>query len=107
MNENENKASRKERIKTILIIFLAVLLVLTFCSNTIMNYSLPIVAAQYASSGTITEQVRASGLVTANQTYEIVAEGTRVVESIAFKPGDKIKAGETFCVLEAGGDAEV
>ncbi len=104
---NETNTKRKERIKTILIIFLALLLVLTFCSNTIMNYSLPIVAAQYAGSGTITEKIRGSGVVTANQNYEVVAEGTRVVESVSIKPGDEIKVGDALFVLEAGGDEEV
>ncbi len=45
MNEKSNK--KKELIKNFAIIFLAVLLVLTLCSNTIMNYSLLQVAAQY------------------------------------------------------------
>lgn len=104
---NETTGKRKERIKTILIIFLALLLVLTFCSNTIMNYSLPIVAAQYAGAGTITEKIRGSGMVTANQNYEVVAEGTRMVESVSIKPGDEIRAGDTLFVLEAGGDEEI
>ncbi|MBQ7783748.1 MAG: RND transporter, partial [Oscillospiraceae bacterium] len=58
---NEPKSPRKELIKTIAIIFLAVLLVLTFFSNTIMNYSLPQVSAIYVNQGTISEQIRGSG----------------------------------------------
>ena len=38
---NENRSPRKEVIKNIAIVFLAVLLVLTFFSNTFMNYTLP------------------------------------------------------------------
>ena len=34
-------------MKTVAIIFLSIMLVLTFFSNTIMNYSLPQVATQY------------------------------------------------------------
>lgn len=98
MNENTNK--RKERIKTILIIFLALLLVLTFFSNTIQNYSLPIVAAQYAGYGTITESVRCSGVVNANQNYEVIAEGSRTVEKVEVKVGDEIKEGDTLFILE-------
>ena len=41
------KRGRRDWVKNAIIIFLAVLLVLTFFSNTIMNYSLPEVAAQY------------------------------------------------------------
>ena len=39
------KRGRRDWVKNAIIIFLAVLLVLTFFSNTIMNYSLPEVAA--------------------------------------------------------------
>ena len=40
----EKKSNRKEWVKNVAIIFLSVMLVLTFFSNTIMNYSLPEVA---------------------------------------------------------------
>ncbi len=105
MNENTNK--RKEHIKTALIIFLALLLVLTFFSNTIQNISLPIVAAQYAGYGTITEAVRCSGVVTANQNYEILAEGNRTVESVAVKVGDEVREGDVLFVLEGADSGEM
>ena len=65
--ENNNK--RKETIKTVAIIFLAVLLVLTFFSNTIMNYSLVQVSTQMVESGTLTSRVRGSGVVTSEDVY--------------------------------------
>lgn len=104
---NENTSKRKEHIKTALIIFLALMLVLTFFSNTIQNYSLPIVAAQYASYGTITESVRCSGLVTANQNYDILCEGSRRVESVEVKMGEEVREGDVLFVLEGenGGEA--
>ena len=52
--------SKRAWVKNAAIIFLAVMLVLTFFSNTIMNHALPEVAAQYAQSGTITSKVRAT-----------------------------------------------
>ena len=42
----ENSVRKREWVKTAAIIFLAVLLVLTFFAKTIMNASLPEVAAQ-------------------------------------------------------------
>ena len=56
MNENGGK-KRREWVKNAAIIFLSVMLVLTFFSNTFMNYSLPEVAAQYVQSGTITAKM--------------------------------------------------
>ena len=54
----EKKIKRKEWVKTAAIIFLIIMLVLTFCSNTIMNYSLPEVATEYVMADSITLQVR-------------------------------------------------
>jgi hypothetical protein len=49
----ESKPKNREWVKNAAIIFLAVLLVLTFFSNTIMNFSLPQVATKQITSGTI------------------------------------------------------
>ena len=106
MEEQNKSAKRRERIKTILIIFLAILLLLTFFSNSIMNHSLPTVSAQYAGYGTINEKVRGSGLVTANQKYDVKAEGNRKVSKVLVKVGDEIKAGDDLFVLEASVDDE-
>ena len=65
----DTNVKRREWVKTAAIIFLAVLLVLTFFSNTIMNASLPEVATQQVTQGTINAKIRASGTITANETY--------------------------------------
>ncbi|MGN0642847.1 MAG: biotin/lipoyl-binding protein [Huintestinicola sp.] len=97
---NENKTPRREVIKNITIVFLAVLLVLTFFSNTFMNYSLPQVSAVYAGSGTISEQIRGSGTVEAGEKYEVTLDQTRDVKSVAVKQGDTVKAGDVLFELE-------
>ncbi len=106
MNEQSNSARRREHIKTILIIFLVILLLLTFFSNTILNYSLPTVSAQYAGYGTITEKIRGSGTVTANQNYDVNSDEKRVVSSVYIKVGDEIKAGDKLFALDAGENTE-
>ena len=57
--EEKNTTKRREWVKNAAIIFLTIMLLLTFFSNTIMNYSLPEVATQYVQTGTITAKVRA------------------------------------------------
>lgn len=106
MEEQTKSAKRREKIKTFLIIFLVILLLLTFFSNTILNHSLPTVSAQYASYGVITEKIRGTALVTANQNYDIKADSTRVVSSVAVKTGDEVKAGDKLFVLEAADNQE-
>ena len=68
---DDNHRKKRERIKTIMIVFLAILLVLTFFSNTIMNHSLPEIATQACVSGNLTEKLRVNGSVEANQAYKV------------------------------------
>ena len=101
--EVKEKSKKRELIKTIAIIFLAVLLVLTFFSNTIMNRSLPEVATGMVSSGTINAKIRGSGTVSANETYEVILNQTREVRSVCVKVGDTVSQGDLLFVL---GDVE-
>lgn len=94
---------RREWIKNVAIIFLAVMLVLTFFSNTIMNYSLPEVATQYVQRGTITAKVRGTGNVEATDPYNVVAKETRTIASVAVKQGDEVEKDQVLYYLE---DAE-
>lgn len=92
--------TRKELVKTIAIIFLAVLLVLTFFSQTLMNMKLPEVAAQYVESGSIRSQIRVSGVVSASETYDVTIQQTRKVRSVMVKVGQTVEAGDLLFVLE-------
>lgn len=97
----ENSVRKREWVKTAAIIFLAVLLVLTFFSKTIMNASLPEVAAQQAASGTINARIRGSGTVEASEVYNVTIKQTRKVASVLVKTGQEINVGDTMFVLEA------
>ena len=70
----EHKEINRGWVKNAAIIFLAVLLVLTFFSNTIMNRTLPEVATQSVTSGSITARVRGTGTVAANGSYQVKAK---------------------------------
>lgn len=101
--EVTEKSKKRELIKSIAIVFLVVLLILTFFSGTIMNYSLPEVATQVVSGGTINAKIRGSGTVAANENYEVVINQTREVRSVCVKAGDKVAEGDLLFVL---GDME-
>ena len=103
MSEVKNarpKKSRKDIIKDITIAFLAVLLLLTFFSNTIMNYSLPEVAIQQIQEGTISPVIRAEGSVEANDPYKVKVTQERVIKSVAVEKGAKVKKGDVLFYLE-------
>lgn len=99
MNENGGK-KRREWVKNAAIIFLSVMLVLTFFSNTFMNYSLPEVAAQYVQSGTITAKIRGTGTVESGDPYNVKISETRTISSVLVETGDKVEKGAPLLLLE-------
>ncbi len=99
MGENEGR-KRREWVKNAAIVFLVIMLLLTFFSNTIMNYSLPEVATQYVQSGTITAKVRGTGNVEANDPYNVIVKESRVIESVAVKQGDQVEKDQVIYYLE-------
>lgn len=100
---NENGKKKREWVKTAAIVFLSVMLVLTFFSNTIMNYSLPEVATQYVESGTITAKIRGSGVVESGNPYNVEVKESRKVSQVAVRVGDQVQKDDVLMYLE---DAE-
>ena len=99
MNENTS-GKRRDWVKNAAIIFLTIMLVLTFFSNTIMNYSLPEVATQYVQRGSITAKVRGTGNVEATDPYNVVVKESRVISSVAVKQGDVVEKDQVLYYLE-------
>ena len=98
----ETTVKKREWVKDAAIIFLAVLLVLTFFSNTIMNRSLPEVATAAVASGNIIAKVRGSGIVTATGKNQVKAKDMRTIRSVMVKVGQEINAGDVLFVLGEG-----
>ena len=91
---------RKDKIKNIAIVFLTVMLVLTFFSNSILNRALPEVATEYVTYDTITERVRGTGTVTAADPYKVVVKDSRTIESVAVSEGDVVMKDQVLFYLE-------
>ncbi len=92
--------NRKDKIKNITIIFLLIMLILTFFSNTIMNYSLVEVSTEQVTSGSITSKVRGSGSVEASESYSVTIDETRKVASVNVKKGAEVSTGDILFTLE-------
>ncbi len=104
---SEKGTKRREWIKTFAIIFLVILLILTFFSNTIMNYSLPEVAAQYVQSGNINAQIRGYGTIESGDPYNVKIKAVRKVESVEVRQGDKVEKGQVLCLLSGEDSTEL
>ena len=103
----ETTVKKREWVKDAAIIFLAVLLVLTFFSNTIMNRSLPEVATAPVTNGNIVAKVRGSGTVAANGKHQVKAKETRTIRSVMVKAGQEVNAGDVLFVLGEGDETEL
>lgn len=99
MKEND-KRKRKDWIKNIAIAFLALMLVLTFFSNTIMNYSLPEVATQYVTAGSISARIRGTGIIQASDPYNVEIKESRVIQQVHYRKGDFVNKGDVLFTLE-------
>lgn len=100
MNNEKVNVPQRKWVKDAAIIFLSVMLVLTFFSSTIMNMSLPEVSGQYAGYGTVTTNVRGTGTVSANMGYGVQINESRVVKKVMVRTGDVVSAGDILVLLE-------
>lgn len=98
--EEEGSSKKREWIKNIAIIFLAVMLVLTFFSNTIMNYSLPQVSTEAITSGSIKNQVRGKGIIELVDPYNVTVNETRTISSVHVSEGDYVEIGDVIYSLK-------
>ena len=103
----EFKTANREWVKNAAIIFLAVLLVLTFFSNTIMNRSLVEVATARVTDGNIVAKVRGTGTVTASGKHQVKATKTRPVRSVMVKAGQEVQTGDVLFILGEGDGDEL
>ena len=90
---------KRELIKNIAIVFLVIMLILTFFSNTIMNRTLPEVSTQSVTSGPVTTQVRGDGVVEAEDPYNLIIDETRKVKSCPVRVGDHVEEGDIIYYL--------
>lgn len=103
----EKETNRKHIIKKAAVIFLVAMLILTFFSNTIMNYSLPEVATEPVTTGTVSNKVRGQGTVETNSDSDVTVSGARVVKDVKVEVGDEVKKGDVLFTFEEGENTEL
>ncbi len=101
------KVKKRAWVKNAVIIFLSIMLVLTFFSNTIMNRSLAEVATQYVNSGSISAKIRGTGTVSANSPYEVSIKEGRIIQSVMVQVGDTVEIGDVLIKLTEDADTQL
>ena len=106
-NDKDTIKLKKDVIKNIAIVFLTIMLILTFFSNSIMNKSLPEVATKNVQSATISEKIRGTGVVEADDPYNVMVKDSRKIASVAVKVGDTVEKDQVLFYLEDGDSEEL
>ena len=107
VDEKNTIKLRKDVVKNIAIIFLAVMLILTFFSNSIMNKALPEVAVKYVEQGSVSEKIRGTGSVKTDDPYSLVVTDTRKISGVAVKVGDDVEKDQILFYLEDSDSEEL
>ncbi len=95
-----DKHNKREIVKNIAIVFLVIMLILTFFSNTILNRTLPEVSTQMITNGTVSSQVRGEGNVETEDPYNLTINETRKIKSVLKREGDHVDVGDIIYTLE-------
>lgn len=88
------------------IAFLVVMGILTFFSNTIMNYSLPKVTVVYSSGGSMTTAIKGTGTIEAITQAKVTAQGARKVDLVNFGVNEDVKEGDIIATYVPATDTE-
>lgn len=100
--------NRREKVKNIIIVFLLIMLILTFFSNTIMNYSLPEVSVSRMTRSSVSRKYPLDITVEAGKNFTVTAEENRDIKRVAVKKGQEVKEGQAiFYLAEMKDSSEV
>lgn len=98
---------KRDWVKKVGIVFLALMLLLTLFSNTIMNASLPEVYTASINSGTISKEISGTGTAKAVSSYDITLSETRKIKEVLISEGQTVEKGDVLFRLDGGASAEL
>ena len=85
---------------TAAVVCVVIIFLLTFFSNTIMNYSLPKVSSQYPSWAIISTSNKSTGTIEASVIEEVKAFDSRKVTGVYVYEYNMVTAGDVLMTLE-------
>ncbi len=109
MAENTSKGGMKNGRKWVIsgmCIFLVLLALLTFFSNTIMNATIPKVMGVYANRGNLSYTNNATGVITADSKVEVKGIEGRTVDQVLVENYESVYEGEVLFTLVQSEDDE-
>ncbi len=86
--------------------FLIVMGLLTFFSNTILNYSLPQVTTVYSSSGAMSSSIQGTGTIQAVTQVKLTAESNRTIDKVNFYLNEEVSEGAVIATYVPSTESE-
>lgn len=94
---------KKKLVRNAAIIFITIVILLTFFSKTINNFLLPEIESTSPRSGTLTKEITAQGEVVPLNTETINAYGSWKITDVKVKEGSEIKKGDILAAIDVSG----
>lgn len=91
---------RKKKIFNLAKVFIAAMLLLTFFSKTMYNWTLPTVKYETVSTGNLTVEITVEGIVEAKGRVEYYTDISAAIEDVMVSVGDEVKKGDKLFILE-------
>ena len=98
---------KKQKMRKALRVYIALMLIIIFCSKTIYNISLPKVAAAMPSGGRLVKELEARGVMSFSKTAEVYAASSGRISEILVKKGDLVGEGTKIANFYADASAEL
>ncbi|MDR3239537.1 MAG: HlyD family efflux transporter periplasmic adaptor subunit [Clostridiales bacterium] len=95
------KRNFRKRLRKMLYIYIALMLVLVFSSKTVYSFSLPKVTAAMPESGALTKELTARGVIAFAETFDIYADSSGQIDEIRVKKGGSIDVNSVIAVFKA------
>ncbi len=92
--------TRKKKIGKLSLLFISVMIALTFFSGTINNFSLPRVETARPTNGALVKEIFGEGKVEAKATYEEYTDTNLRVKDVMVGLGDRVTQGQPLISLD-------
>ncbi|MCX7747396.1 MAG: efflux RND transporter periplasmic adaptor subunit [Clostridia bacterium] len=100
VNTETANSIRKKITGKAMIVFFVFMILLTFFSNTINNFSLPKVTVENPGSGSLVKEVTGTGTVRPNKVDEYTLNSQLEVKEVKVKVGDQVKKDQVLFALD-------
>ncbi|WP_054024802.1 efflux RND transporter periplasmic adaptor subunit [Bacillus sp. FJAT-28004] len=92
----QSKTHPKKRIRLVIILFIAALLIFTLYSNTLLTMNLPQVWAEEGSMDPLIQSYDGTGVLQPLSEVEITNQAGWIVKDVKIKVGDRVTKGQTL-----------